>query len=250
MKLVLPAIVLLIVSGAAAASAGEVKLQIVNGRVTLQARDASAREILDEWARVGQVKVVNADKIAGVPLTLDLQSVPEGQALETVLRSVSGYVAAPRTASSVPGPSIYDRILVMAAPRAAATTAFTSPTPQPQPQYPFRGGPPPGMGAAQFDDQDQPVGQPPVYPGGMPYNMNQPPNARPAGAQPGLSSTPVPNQLPQGAPGTVSPMPTTQPTAPGMQPTQPGLGPAGTITTPPRRPGGPGGPGGEGGQGE
>jgi hypothetical protein len=239
MKLAVPALVLSLAAALSApAAAGEVKLQLANGRVTLQARDASVREILAEWARLGQVKIINADKIAGPPLTLDLQGVPENQALNTVLRSVSGYVAAPRSAGV--GASMYDRIVVMSAPRAATTSAYTQPTAQPQ--YPYRGGMPPGMGNPQpqmMDDQDQPVGPPPTYPGAPP------PQPR---AVPGQPGAPAPGQLPTGAAGTVSPMPTA-PGAPGGQAMPTGPGAPGAVTTPPKRPGGPGGPGGDGGDG-
>ena len=76
--------------------AGQVKLDIRGGQVTLSAKDATVREILAEWARVGQTRIVNAERIGGGLLTLDLNGVPEAKALDTVLRSVAGYVAAPR----------------------------------------------------------------------------------------------------------------------------------------------------------
>jgi len=39
---------------------------------------------------------MNGDGVAGAPLTLDLQGVPERQALDIILRGVSGYVLAAR----------------------------------------------------------------------------------------------------------------------------------------------------------
>jgi hypothetical protein len=255
MKLFLPAIVLLTASMAVPARAGDVKLQVANGRVTLQARDATVREILAEWARVGQVKIVNGEKVMGAPVTLELQGVPEAQALNTLLRSVSGYMAAPKL-QPVAGASMYDRIVIMATPRAAAATAsFTTPTPQ-QPQY--RGMPPGMPNPALLDDQDESTGLPPTYSGGQPVYPGGvvsrgtilPPQLQPGPS--GMLNAPVPGTLPQGAPGTVSPMPQMQPGLPG-QPgmpavTQPGTGPAGTVTAPQpvKKPGGPGGPGGGG----
>ena len=41
-------------------------------------------------------KVVNVERIPGGPLTLELSDMPEAQALDVLLRSVSGYMAAPR----------------------------------------------------------------------------------------------------------------------------------------------------------
>jgi hypothetical protein len=107
----------------AAPAAADVQLTIANGRVTLVATNATVREILAEWARVGQTRVVNGERVAGAPVTLELRDVPESQALAIVLRAVSGYIAAPR---AVPDASVskFDRILVMPAsapPRAAAT---------------------------------------------------------------------------------------------------------------------------------
>src|SRR2546422_4726400 len=103
----------------------EVKVSMQDGRVSIVAKDATVRQILTEWARVGQTKVVNVERIPGGPLTLELSNVPEAQALDVLLRSVSGYMAAPRGAA-IANLSVFDRIIVMptvAAPRAAASAA-------------------------------------------------------------------------------------------------------------------------------
>jgi hypothetical protein len=98
---------------AAPAHAQSVKLEIQDGRVNLDATNAPARAILAEWAKVGGTKVVGAEKISGGPLTLKLVDTPERQALDIILRSVAGYMAAPRMASATPGASAYDRILIL-----------------------------------------------------------------------------------------------------------------------------------------
>ena len=49
------------------------------------AKDATVRQILAEWARVGQTKIVNVERIPGGPLTLELNNVPEAQALDILL---------------------------------------------------------------------------------------------------------------------------------------------------------------------
>src|SRR3954468_11207547 len=90
----------------------EVQLSLRDGRVTLVARDATVRQILAEWARVGKTKIVNGERIPGGPLTLELKDVPEAEALDVLLRTLSGYIAAPR-AALVADASLYDSILVM-----------------------------------------------------------------------------------------------------------------------------------------
>jgi hypothetical protein len=103
---------LLIMAAATAAGAGELSLTMNNGRVTLIADNVTVRQILTEWARVGQTKIVNVERVAGAPVTLRLVDVPERQALETVLRAVSGYLAAPRV-NEVADASLYDRIMIL-----------------------------------------------------------------------------------------------------------------------------------------
>ena len=95
---------------AASTASAEVQLSIGDGRVTLVATNATVRQILTEWARIGQTKIVNVERIPGGPLTLQLTNVPEQEALDILLRSVTGYVAAPRPVA-VANLSHYDRIL-------------------------------------------------------------------------------------------------------------------------------------------
>jgi len=104
------------------------KLSFQNGRVSVDATSVPVRTILTEWGKIGGTKVVGAERITGAPLTVKLVNVPEAQALETILRSVAGYMAAPRTAATS-GPSIYDRILVMATSSAPATVNAARPAP-------------------------------------------------------------------------------------------------------------------------
>jgi hypothetical protein len=113
----------------------EVHLTIRDGRVTLNAAGATVHEILVEWAKIGQTKIVNAERIAGGPITLQLTNVPEEQALDVILRSVSGYVAAPRPIVNA-GASRFDRILIMP-PSTPPRVAAAAPQPNfPQPQFP------------------------------------------------------------------------------------------------------------------
>jgi hypothetical protein len=107
---------------AGTANAQGVKLQFNAGQVTLSAQNAPVRAILQEWARLGGATIVNGDRVAGPPVTLELTAVPERQALDIVLRSVAGYIVAPRPAGSQ-GASAFDRIMILptsSAPRAPA----------------------------------------------------------------------------------------------------------------------------------
>jgi hypothetical protein len=126
------------VATASAAVAGELRLSIANGRATLVATDVPAREILAEWARIGQTKIVNGDRIMGPNLTLQLVDRPEREVLDIVLRTVAGYVAAPRNAA-VATLSVYDRILILPTSQAPAynPAAMSSPTFQ-RPQMPVQ----------------------------------------------------------------------------------------------------------------
>jgi len=93
---VIAATVALLLGCAVSASAQAVTLQFDNGRVTLSAQNAPLRTILDEWSRLGGTRFVNADRVGGAPVTLELTAVPERQALEVLLRAVAGYVVTQR----------------------------------------------------------------------------------------------------------------------------------------------------------
>ena len=123
------------------AGAGELRLSIQNGRVSLSARDVTLRQILLEWERVGGTHIVNRDRTKGTLLTLDLVDVPEGQALETLLRSTAGYVAATRL-EPTGGASQFSRLILM-----PGEAALMPAGPPPSVQGSAPSGP--GMGGAQ-----------------------------------------------------------------------------------------------------
>jgi hypothetical protein len=104
--------VFLLVSALPTGAQQSIKLQFNGGQVTLSAQNAPVRVILAEWARLGGATIVNGDRVAGAPVTLELTGVPERQALDIVLRSVAGYMLAPRRAGSS-GASDFDRILIL-----------------------------------------------------------------------------------------------------------------------------------------
>lgn len=205
------------------AVAGELSLSIANGRVTLIAQDVPVRQILAEWARVGQTRIVNGEKIVGPPVTLELRDVPEAKALEAVLRSASGYVLAPRV-NAAGGQSVYDRIMILATSRAPAVAA-SSPAFTRQPQPP----PMPMQMPVEDDDDGEPKDQGVMPPNVQPNSQNVP--------GPIVPGQPMPPQPGEGVPGQAEQPVMTAP-RPGIipqAPTVPGQGPVpGTV----RKPGG------------
>ncbi len=127
----LAAVVLLVAPATRPAAGGQVKVSLKDGRATIVADQATPREILAEWARVGQVTVIDADKITGAPLSLQLLDVPEESAIESVLRAVGGYAAVTR-AVSVQGASRYDRLFVFPVAARAVTSSPISSRPDNQ----------------------------------------------------------------------------------------------------------------------
>ena len=124
------------------AQGGEVRLVIKDGRVTLSARDATLREILLEWERVGGTRVVNRDRVSGAPLTIELTNVPEAQALATLLRPIAGYMAARRVGPEG-GASDFSRIILMPGEAAPLTAGNPNPAQASAPSG-MGGGPPSG----------------------------------------------------------------------------------------------------------
>jgi hypothetical protein len=222
----------------------DVHVTMQNGRVSVVAKDATIRQILTEWARVGQTKIVNVERIPGGPITLELNNVPEATALEVLLRAMSGYIAAPRAVDAA-NLSRYDRIIVMPTLASARPPAASTPPPvfQPQPQPQFV--PPP---ADDDVDDEQPAPNVQVPPGRGPV-FNTFPQGTTVAPQPGQQPYPQPFGVPPPVQEPNTPQPQFQPTAPyggvavpGMvapppqQPGQPGQPMPQTI--PPRRPGG------------
>ena len=64
----------------------------------------------------------------GGPITLELVDVPEKEALDILLRTAAGYIAAPRPANMA-GASQFDRVIVLATSRPPAATASMAPPP-------------------------------------------------------------------------------------------------------------------------
>jgi hypothetical protein len=194
------------------AGAGEVHLAIKDGRVALVARDATLREILLEWERVGGTRIVNRDRVPGTRLNLDLSDVTEEQALTTLLRPIAGYMAARRLGPEG-GSSAFSRIILMPGEASPVSYAASSSA---------QAAGPSGMGGAP---SGRPGVQRRVLPDGRivtvmdePQGTDEPDDqneARPGGNAPGMMRPPfnAPPQMQQEAPGSDA-------TQPGMQPGQ------------------------------
>ncbi|MBF8299669.1 MAG: hypothetical protein HW394_39 [Acidobacteria bacterium] len=226
-----------------------VKLQFNSGQVTLSAQNAPVRVILAEWARLGGATIVNGDRVAGPPVTLELTGVSERQALDIVLRSVAGYMLAPRRAGS-PGASAFDRILILptsAAPANPPPTAAAGGLRPGLPRPPIIARQPDADAETSIDagpDVVDPAGaqnpptvnqpragdprlvQPPfvmrqpTQPGAEPLDADDPPDEAAVPAAAGVAPTPTnPFGIPFGSsatPGVVTPVPQQQ------QPQRPG----------------------------
>lgn len=216
---------------AASPAFADVHLTIQDGRVSIVAKDATVRQILTEWARVGQTKIVNVERIPGGPETLELNNVTETQALQVLLRSLSGYIAAPRAVAAA-NLSTFDRIIIMPTlaavmPTLAAAGPAVSVSSSPPPP------PPVFQQAQQFqqpaeDDQDDERPAPNVVV--LPQmNMALPPQMnRPAV----FNSTHGQEVVPQGVlPEGVLPRPTVQPQTPVTYPSSPSA-PFGSVAVP------------------
>jgi hypothetical protein len=237
---------LAILGTAEAASAGELSVKIANGRATVIAKDVPLRQILAEWAKVGDTKLVGAERVTGGPVTLELVDVPEKEALDILLRTAAGYIVAPRPAN-IAGASQYDRVIIMATSRPPAATAtmpppaFGRPAVQPiiQPPPDDDDGepgdqgpvPPPVMGPN--GPAQQPFPGPTVGPNGQILGTQVPMNV-PPGATPNANpNQPNPNQpITSPRPGALPQQPQQQqfppnPYAPAVRPGQPVVRPGG-----------------------
>ena len=199
----------------------DVHVTMKDGRVSIVARDATVRQILTEWARVGQTKIVNLERVPGGPQTLELKDVTETEALDVLLRSLSGYIVAPRKIGSQ-GASTYDRIILIptvAGARPAAQSASSSPPPAPLPQAP------PIQQAVNDDQLQQSASGSDDERAGGPGGV-----VLPAQVGGGLLLNPLPRMSLEVAPQGVLPTPGTTQT-PGAAPRSP-IAPPGGVAVP------------------
>jgi hypothetical protein len=123
----------------ASSALADVHVSMRDGRVSISAQNATVGEILAEWSKIGQIKVLNLEVLPSDRISIELKDVSEEQALDVVLRAVSGYVAA-RRQIVVADISRFDRILIMppsvAPPPVANERSVASAIPAPTDQVP------------------------------------------------------------------------------------------------------------------
>jgi hypothetical protein len=104
----------LILGVPAAADAGQsgypIKIAFGDGRVSLFAEGAPASAVLAEWARYGKTDVIGAELVDKKLVTVTLEEVSEGEALEAILGRGFAYMAVPRASES--GLSGFARLLI------------------------------------------------------------------------------------------------------------------------------------------
>lgn len=232
------AVVALLAAGVTSAAAQGVTLEFQGGKVRLLAQNVSVSQILAEWSRSGRTTIVNGERVPGPPVTLELQNVSEQEALDIVLRNVSGYLVAARE-TAISGASAFDRIYILPTSSRPSTAAATSASlPQavqvqddgnddpPPPNGPRGPNTPPGArlprdvnqptstvrpAVTVDDDRNEPDNRPAPSP-------NNPFGVAPGTARPGVVTPGTPSPTPPGAmtpaipapntPGVISPAPT------------------------------------------
>jgi len=232
------AVVALLAAGVTSAAAQGVTLEFQGGKVRLLAQNVSVSQILAEWSRSGRTTIVNGERVPGPPVTLELQNVSEQEALDIVLRNVSGYLVAARE-TAISGASAFDRIYILPTSSRPSTAAATSASlPQavqvqdagdddpPPPNAPRGPNTPPGArlprdvnqptstvrpAVTVDDDRNEPDNRPAPSP-------NNPFGVAPGTARPGVVTPGTPSPTPPGAitpaipapntPGVISPAPT------------------------------------------
>jgi len=231
------AVVALLAAGATSAAAQGVTLEFQgSGKVRLVAQDVSVSQILAEWSRRGRTTIVNGERVTGPPVTLELQNVSEQEALDIVLRNVSGYLVAARE-TSISGASAYDRIYILPTSSRPTTAAATSASlPQavqvqddsdddaPLPNGPRGPNTPPGARLPRDVNQPTNTVRPPVTvdddrsePENRPSPAPNPFGVAPGTTRPGVVTPGTPSPTPPGAitpaiqapntPGVISPAP-------------------------------------------
>ena len=166
---------------AAASTERKLDLAFENGKVTLVAKNVTLQEILAEWTRKGGCPFPGADKIVGGKLPpLQYEHQPELTVLQSLLRSLSGYVPVPRRVGN-PGASSFEAVYVLASSKPTTTVPMSSGTSMPI--------------AAPLVPQGNPLDEiPPIVTipnpnGPQPASPNQPTMAPPS--QPGIYVQPA-----------------------------------------------------------
>jgi hypothetical protein len=119
---------LLLLASPAAAQSTPVNIQFQDGNVTIRTSGRMPlRTVLQEWARVGGARIVNAEAVTATLDQIELVNVPEQKALAVLLRDIGGYAVGARDVSASGAPNgsptaaaRFDRIMLL--PRSAPVT--------------------------------------------------------------------------------------------------------------------------------
>jgi hypothetical protein len=193
---------------APAAVRGERKLQLSfdNGAVTLVAQNVTVREILADWQRRNGCQFVNAEKLAGGPVTLEFSAKPELEVIDSLLRGVAGYMVGPRSDAGQTG-SMCGIVYILPTSVATSSVSYAPMASVPAPLAA------PLMQPGMPDDEIAPVAVQINSPQPVPARTAPNPGAGPQG-QPGQAGQPQPAPPGQAAPAGFGPVPVT-PTVPG-----------------------------------
>ena len=186
----LPLLAVVFCALAVPASAQQVTLSMKGGLVTLEARNASVRQILAEWAKIGRVTIVNGEKVAATPVTLQLAGVSERQALDTLLRGVAGYMVSARPGAPDASQTLFDKVIIL--PTSAAPVNMPPPAMANARQPIFQPAPQVPDSDDDFDQEPDDLRGQPGFPQPAGPGMAQP--AGPGFQQPmtgGISAQPV-----------------------------------------------------------
>lgn len=208
------------------------------GLVSVTAVNVPLRQVLIEWQRAGGTRFVNLDRLPSLPVSIDVQQVPEAQALAILLRPLGGYMASPRATTSAAGPSglavvvIVPSLAPLMPERQAATPLPANPNPA-SPGYRSRMGMPPN--SFNPNDVDRPDEMDPADPDMM--GMGRPPDMPGTGGM--RFSIPAPGRQPQDPNPMIDPAAGQPPPAgPAGRPLAPtGSAVPGTIVPAPKAPG-------------
>lgn len=201
-----------------ASSERKLQLSVKDGLVTLSAQNVTVREILTEWQRRTGCQFVNAERLAGGPVTLEFPGRPELEVIDSLLRGSAGsvagsgygYIVGPRTDHAQSG-SVCGAVYILPTSHPTSTAGFMPSGPAPVAA--------PIMTTGSPDDEIPPVS---AIPGIPPQVQPRPGQPLPGQQGPGQNVNTAP-QPPGGLGGAVAP-------------TAPGAGRIGAPATPPPPP--------------
>jgi hypothetical protein len=102
----------IVTGGVLASAAPRLQLTFDDGRVSLSAHGVTVQQVLQEWERVGRTQVDHSEAVLAKLLDLDLDGVPEAEALGVLLRSAGGFLAR-RAPAPTQTRSHFERIVIV-----------------------------------------------------------------------------------------------------------------------------------------